>query len=291
MYFKIFQTSFPDGTEFDADSIPNDCEPTDYRDSPRITITTKKSILSHLRYGQYVAEVSIPPGVEITKDYYDCRVDKIIVKNFKPIQEYLKIFSDNEIVNASYCEHNLHLIKYKPELSLEIIKNTPGALQFVENQTPELCLEAVKVEGSAIQFVKEPTPEIIEEAIKCKYKHFRFNPVLKWIKNQTPDLCLRTVKNCGLELEHVRVQTPEICMEAVKQSGHALEYVKNQTPEICMEAIKSCARAIRYVKNQTPELSLCAIKSDASVIEYIKKSTPEVLAHITNSGFRMRKKF
>lgn len=42
---------------------------------------------------------------------------------------------------------------------LEMVKENPYMLRFIQHQTPEVCLAAVEQEGLTLEFIKEQTQE------------------------------------------------------------------------------------------------------------------------------------
>ena len=192
-----------------------------------------------------IAEIEIPDDAKVHAKEKMWKADKIIIKEFIPLENYL---IPEEICMAAVQEYGL-------------------ALQYVKKQSPEICMAAVQEHAIALLAVEEQTPEI------CMVAVMKNGLALQWVKKQSPEICMEAVQEDASALQYVEEQTPEICLAAVQRYGHGwtLKYVKKQSPEICMAAVQNAGEALEYVEEQSPEICMAAVQQDESALQYVEE--------------------
>jgi hypothetical protein len=196
--------------------------------------TEVDNIGNYIDCGELIADVEIPPGIEmrssatrstlLSKHYY---ASQIIISNIRPVSS-LPHWNDEKFCLVMVRQNGKSL-KYVPlrnqtyEICHAAINQYPGAIKYVINQSNDLCIYAVSL-----------------------------NPVISdYIRSQNYNLWLSIVQLNGMTLRNVRddIKTEAMCLAAVTNTGYALKHVPDElkTEEMCLIAVQQDINAKDFV--------------------------------------------
>lgn len=268
-----------------------------------------KYILRSLDFNSVIADVEFPADSKVqvvhktNENYYTpvvsifedrvlaVKADKIILKNVRPIRDFIISLTPEELATALKYIHT-NILCYIPdlpeELQLRVIKcdytefrwiaksatreftlraiaEKPFIIRFIKKQTPELCFEAIKRDGSAISYVIHKTKNMILTAIRGGKD--------KSVSNY----CCGILRDCLKPVEHKKYIN-ELIREAIKINWECLSYLDYYTtPDILLYAVQTNWRALQLIKKEKQTVEMCeeALKQNEGAKQYVKIVLPE----------------
>jgi len=280
----------------------------------------------HLKRGIYLAFIEVPAHATVCCFKTRSKASEII------INQVIELSHWSAWTDADFCLHAVSI--------------DGMALQYVANKTPDICLAAIKQTMGALNFVEEYSHSILEyinesspfigddcqyyKVINSKLTHHGFQYQLGLNVDVVPfnnveceaglHFCSATQVPFWLcygsylafvEIPHdakvvhfknkskadkiiitkiIKLEDWELwknrafCLSAVSYNGKALQYVHDKTHDICLAAVKQCGEALGYVDNKTDELRIAAVEQSKNAILYVIDITEEICLALVNAG-------
>ena len=233
-------------------------------ESGGLYFTDKDNIGTYLKYGIYIAEITIPDDAKVYKDPLNnvWKADKIFINKYCSFEEW-NGWNEKSYILA--LDNNCNSIwipeEYKiKKLCLLAIEQNYYALQHVPEKfiTKELCELVIKKDNQALD------DRISKQELDYTIENFKIK-----------EFYLRIIKNHYYAIQWIpeKYKIKELYETSIKCNGYTLRYVPEEfkTKELCLIAVNQNGLVLEFVPEKfiTVELYLLAVKNNGYVLEFV----------------------
>jgi len=149
------------------------------------------------------------------------------------------------------------------EVIIAALSRNGNNIKFVMNPTFEQKKTAIKNTPLAIQYIDDLEEELQILAVKLLWNS------LKFIKNPSLKVKMAAVKTRGWAIQYIDNPAEELAQVSVKKDYDAIKYIKNPSKAVQLFAIENYFGAIKFIKNPELDIKRAAINIDEEAINYI----------------------
>ena len=244
-------------------------------------------------------------NIDIIKDYVENYVTSVTdnVKreianhDFKFLIDRYHILPKDLVMRAMRLnlEYLLHL-EISKDIIMEIIKENPRAIFYINGTDDEAKLEAIKMQPQLIKEFKNVTvdmlliasgenPDIFKQCnenrpdIVNKLLGIR-GELIKYIDpiNQTEELCMIAVQSDPEAIKHISKdrQTETVCQAAVQVDPNSIQHIDNPSESVCILVVSKLPGLLKDIKNQTPSICQAAVRKAPLAIRFVNDQTDDL---------------
>lgn len=260
----------------------------------------EKDILQWTWLGEYIVDVTVPPGTPVAKFGNKYKASAVVLTNIRRISDYIE------------AKYPMDGLLYHPDI-IKWLCDDYKNIRHIKTQTPELCNAVLKISPYAIMYIRRPTEENwIDVLTRCGWLlcHLKYDipvsesddlgeynrdqlwnqdeedillynsnqPVVKkkfvntlW-SNETLDKFFKlALRDCGFNIRWIpsHLITYEYCRIAVTKTPDAIYCIENPAAELCMIAVMIDYKALQHIKTITKPLCMEAIQQSPDAIKFI----------------------
>jgi hypothetical protein len=222
---------------------------------------------------------------------------EIAIYDFKFLVDRYHILPRDLVLRAmrTNLEYLLHL-EISKDVALELVKENPAAVLYINLADDEVKLEAIKKDPKLIKWFKSITvdmlmvasgedPEMFKQCqqnrpdVAIKLLEIR-GDLIKFLspENQTEDLCLVAVRSDPDAIKHIAKDklTESIRLTAVQTSPNAIVHIDDPSEDVCVEVVSRLPGLLKEIKNQTPLICQTAVNKAPLAIRFVTNQTHDL---------------
>jgi len=219
---------------------------------------------------------------------------EIALYDFKFLVDRYHILPKDLVLRAmrTNLEYLLHL-EISKEIALELVRENPSAVFYINLVDDEVKLEAIKKDPKLIKGFKTITvdmlmiasgedPEMFKQCnenrpdIAMKLLEIR-GDLIKYLspENQTEELCMIAVRSDPEAIKHIAKDklTESIKLTAVHTSPNVIVHIDNPSEAVCVEVVRQLPGLLKEIKNQTPLICQTAVSKAPLAIRFVTDQT------------------